>query len=291
MKITSYCILFVLLTCNSIVSQSCLSNGITFSTQQQIDNFANTYGGCTEILGDVTIEGNTAYAISSLSGLSQMTSIHGNLRISYNQSLTSLNGLQNLSSVGGYLHLFDNGLVEISSLSNLSTIGSSLSIFDNDALMSLTGLHGVTRILGALIIAKNDMLSNIEGIGNIYFGITDLRIFQNPLLSVCSLPRICNYITSGGTNMITNNATGCASMAEISSACLANDPCAKFYLNLNFDPIQDGLYQAIEEVYSTGNVPAGGNVDFKASQCITLDGGFSVQRNAVFSAEITTCGL
>lgn len=291
MKITFYFFLFVILTCNSIFSQTCLPNGITFSTQQQIDNFATNYSGCTEILGDVTIEGNTVYAITSLDGLSQLTSIKGNLRISYNQSLTSLDGLHNLSSVGGFLHLFDNGLEEIFALSNVNTIGSSLSIFDNDALVSLTGLNGITTMLGVLIIAKNNVLSSIEGIGNIYFGITDLRIFQNPLLSTCNLPRICNYITSGGTNMITNNATGCTSVAEISSACLANDPCSKFYLNLNFDPIQDGLYQAIEEVYSTGNVPASGNVAFKAAQCITLDAGFSVQKNAVFLAETTPCGL
>ena len=41
-----------------LYSQSCLPDGITFSTQQQIDNFQIDYPGCSEIEGSVIINGN-----------------------------------------------------------------------------------------------------------------------------------------------------------------------------------------------------------------------------------------
>ena len=37
-------------------AQGCLPEGITFTTQEQIDNFQINYPGCTEILRDVHIE-------------------------------------------------------------------------------------------------------------------------------------------------------------------------------------------------------------------------------------------
>ncbi len=37
------------------ISQGCLPEGITFTTQEQIDNFQTNYPGCTEIEGDVII--------------------------------------------------------------------------------------------------------------------------------------------------------------------------------------------------------------------------------------------
>ena len=36
-------------------SQSCLPEGITFTTQAHIDNFQTNYPNCTEIEGNVTI--------------------------------------------------------------------------------------------------------------------------------------------------------------------------------------------------------------------------------------------
>ena len=45
-----------------VISQSCLPEGIEFTTQEQIDNFQTDYPGCIEIEGDVTIIG---YEISN----------------------------------------------------------------------------------------------------------------------------------------------------------------------------------------------------------------------------------
>ena len=41
-----------------LFAQGCLPEGITFTTQEQIDSFAINYPGCTEIEGFVDINGN-----------------------------------------------------------------------------------------------------------------------------------------------------------------------------------------------------------------------------------------
>jgi len=54
---------------------SCLPDGITFTTQAQIDSFAIIYPNCTEIEGDVLIGGWNGSDISNLNGLNVLSSI------------------------------------------------------------------------------------------------------------------------------------------------------------------------------------------------------------------------
>ncbi len=60
---------------------SCLPEGITFTTQEEIDNFQTNYPNCTEIEGDVLIGGWNGSNITNLNGLNVLTSIGGNLEI------------------------------------------------------------------------------------------------------------------------------------------------------------------------------------------------------------------
>jgi len=66
--ITFHCSLFTLHS----LSQPCLQEGVTFSTQEQIDSFQANYPNCTEIEGGVLIEGSD---ITNLDGLNVITSI------------------------------------------------------------------------------------------------------------------------------------------------------------------------------------------------------------------------
>jgi len=68
-------------------SQPCLPEGITFTTQAQIDSFQINYPNCTEIEGDVEINGDD---ITNLNGLNVLTSIGGYLFIGDNDALISL---------------------------------------------------------------------------------------------------------------------------------------------------------------------------------------------------------
>ena len=69
-----------------VVSQSCLPEGITFSSQAQIDSFQNNYPGCTEIEGDVIISGASIY---NLNGLGVLNTIGGDLSVLQRQRKTT----------------------------------------------------------------------------------------------------------------------------------------------------------------------------------------------------------
>ena len=130
-----YILLIALLIASSVRAQSCLPEGFTFTTQDQIDGFQSNYPGCVSIEGDVIIKGGND--ITDLTGLNVLTSVGGNLAISFNYLLTSLDGLEGLNSIGG-----------------------DLNIFGNDSLTSLTGLDGINS--GSIInlrIVGNDTLS------------------------------------------------------------------------------------------------------------------------------------
>ena len=94
--------------------------------------------GCTEINGYLGI-GYTS--LTNLNGLEKLTTVGGDLWIDRNDALTSLAGLENMTSVDGYLVIDNNtSLTNLSGLGNITTVGGNLWIERNDALTSLTGL-------------------------------------------------------------------------------------------------------------------------------------------------------
>jgi hypothetical protein len=155
---------------------SCLPEGITFSTQSQIDSFPLNYPNCTEIEGDVTINGDD---ISSLDALNLITNINGDVKI-ISCALTNLSGLEGLSSIGGDLITLV-GLSSLSGLEELTLIGGNLRILGSN-LTSLSGLEGLTFI-GSLSIGSNynlTSLSGLEGVNSIPGG---LSIWDNQALT------------------------------------------------------------------------------------------------------------
>jgi len=53
--------------------------------------------------------------------------------------------------------------------------------------------------------------------------------------------------------------------------------------------VTNNTYYASQSITSDGNISSGGDVDFRAGQCIELKNNFTVQPNANFSAEINSC--
>jgi hypothetical protein len=172
-----------------------------FYSQNDINNFSQAFPGCSELNGNVTIQGND---IINLDGLSQINSIGGNLEIRDNSSLTSLTGLDNLTS-----------------------IGSHLVIQNSQALTNLTGLEGLAAIGGTLHIggsftwSGNPALTSLAGLDNIAAGsITKLTIANNISLSTCEVQSICDYLVAPtGTVYIFSNAPGCNNQSEVIAAC------------------------------------------------------------------------
>jgi hypothetical protein len=126
-----------------------------------------------------------------------VTSIGGNLTIYSTSYLSSLTGLENVTSIGGDLDIEASGLTSLGALENL------------------------TSIEGNLTIAYCGTLTNLTGLDNIDAGsIQDLSIHHNSSLSDCVVQSICNYLaTPGGTIYITANHAGCITPAQVNALC------------------------------------------------------------------------
>ncbi len=234
-------LLLILLTAfqGAIFPQSCLPEGITFETQSQIDSFQVNYPNCTEIEGDVSIWFYNPTDITNLNGLNILTHIGGSLWIGNNYLLTTLTGLNNLNTIGGDLHvgfgydIWDDSptyLTSLTGLENLISIGGGLSIAFNHNLTSLTGLENLTFIGSNLEIKYNDVLTSLNALENMEAdSMSDITIFNNPLLDDCEAQSICDYLDSlSGTVNIYNNATGCNNPQEVASNCSITLPCLPY---------------------------------------------------------------
>ena len=228
LTILIFALLFIQLTA---ISQPCLPEGITFTTQTEIDNFQINYPNCTEIEGEVEINGDYITnlnglnvvsaiggglkiknndALTNLSGLYNLTSINDDLKILGNDALTSLTGLESLSHIGGILEIgiFNWGgnpvLSSLTGLDNLTTIGGYLRISVNDALTSLTGLENVVSIGGYLEVRENNALTSLSGLDNLTSIGGYLKIWDNNNLT--SLTGLENVVSIGGYLKIYGNA-------------------------------------------------------------------------------------
>jgi len=168
----------------ALFSQNCLPEGITFTTQAQIDNFQNEYPGCTVIEGDVEIYGDD---ISNLDELSILTSIGGKLLIGSSSQNNSNNPV----------------LTNISGLSNLVTVGDDVEIIRNSVLNGTSGLFGLSSISGSLIIGLNSVLSDLSGLSSLTSIENYLNISHNDSLYI--LFGLNNLITVGDGLTFSNN--------------------------------------------------------------------------------------
>jgi hypothetical protein len=205
-----------------ILSQPCLPEGITFTTQAQINNFQNNYPNCTQILGYVKI---TLTNITSLNGLSVLTSIGGYLTITYNTSLTNLSGLENLTSIGGTLSIESNNvLTNINGLASLTSVGGSgLWINSNPVLTSLAGLENLTTVNGGnqggyVSVHDNPLLNNLAGLEGLVSIEQDFTIVNNS--SLTSLTEFESLSSIGGdlrieSNSSLNNIEGMGNLSTI----------------------------------------------------------------------------
>jgi len=226
MRATFFTTLFTLLFCLSGHSQSCLPNGITFSTQAEIDNFSSNYPGCTMIEGDVTITAPGGTNITNLNGLSGIASIGGELKVYFNPLLTDLNGLNNLASVESLNIEFNWSLASLDGLEKITAINGSLAIQSNSVLTSLSGLGNITSVGGDLIMVYNTSLPSLNGLGNLTAVGGKLQFYYNAALT---------------------SMNGLGGLASVGSLSIENNPVLTSLAGLN------SLATVVGEIYLTGN--------------------------------------
>jgi len=197
-------LLFALLTINGVKAQGCLPQGITFTTQEQIDNFQVNYPGCTEIKGDVIISDYFPENITNLNGLGVLNSIRGDLKIIVNPVLTSLAGLEGLTSIDSTLTISNNiGLLTLTGLEGLTSIGGDLTLIDNDALTNLSGLAGLTSIGRNIYLSDNNSLTSLTGLEGLTSINSNLNISNH--ISLITLTGLEGLTSIGGKLNITSN--------------------------------------------------------------------------------------
>lgn len=164
-------------------AQTCLTGGIQFFTQSEIDAFPDKYPGCKQILGDVAIIQGSF--INNLEGLRAITSIRGNLRVIENRSLSNLHGLTALTSVGGNLTIAGNhSLVNLEGLESITSVGGNLSIDDNASLIDVDALGKLDLVGGRFGIYNCEVLNNLDGFNKIKSIGGYLDIHNNDALKV-----------------------------------------------------------------------------------------------------------
>jgi len=214
----AYLLFIAFLFVTHLNSQTCLPDGIEFTTQSMIDNFATDYPGCTVIEGNVLIDGETNTTITSLSGLSVLTAINGKIDIRQNDALVSLTGLEGLTTFGEQIVKIENndGLIDLTGLNNLTSINGTFQVRYNKALTSLAGLEKLTSI-EKLVLGSNDVLENINALANLTTIETNLSLNSNA--SLINLSGLENLNSVGGVIEIwyNNSLTSIAALSQLTS--------------------------------------------------------------------------
>ncbi|SDL26334.1 Por secretion system C-terminal sorting domain-containing protein [Catalinimonas alkaloidigena] len=229
----------------SLRAQTC-EGDVTLSTQTQVNAFA-----CSVVTGNLTIKSASAVAdpITSLTKLTTLTRVVGNLNIQDNASLATLEGLNNLTTVSGNLSIAGNGslnnlqalakvmavggaldigfngvLTSLSGLSGIVSVGDYLNIRFNAALPNLQGLSALTTVGGYLSIYQNAALTSLTGLNKLTTVGSSLLVQSNPKLSECCVLKSVIEAAKGSVT-IQNNAAGCSSVPDLMAACEAPSGC------------------------------------------------------------------
>jgi len=128
-------------------------------------------------IGAVEIGNNPVLAtLSALSGISSVgaSSTGCSIAVSFNDALGDLTGFDNVTEVAGAITVTNNaaltslnGVDQVASVGT-DTTGSSITISNNVALTSTTGLNSVAGSIGAVHVTGNTNLELLFGLRNVY---------------------------------------------------------------------------------------------------------------------------
>lgn len=204
----------------------CPPGDVFIGSQAEADQFLIDYPNCTEINGSLLFQvGSGSSDLVDLTPFSNITSVLGSLQFNNNQELESIAGLENLTSVGTNINLYNNGIQNIDPLNGIETLGGLIYIDNNPALVNLNGFASLTEMGGHIDISNNAILSDISGLENIsptWHESYGLTIVNNPALEVCNLPNFCTYLlnpASSHPRNISGNSANCMNEEAVITMC------------------------------------------------------------------------
>lgn len=142
--------------CNGLIDEGVSATyvgNVFLPNQAAVDAWSSCY---TAIQGNLTIQNADVSDLSPLAGLIEVT---GNVYIK-STSLTSMAGLENLTTIGGYLKIrSNNSLTTLDGLEGVTSVGGSLFVYYNNNLTDCCAIHpllGNGGIGGGITILRNE---------------------------------------------------------------------------------------------------------------------------------------
>jgi hypothetical protein len=159
---------------------------------------ATRVAGVTCIDGDLVIANNDTLEILGLSRLEMVT---GHVAIAGNPQLGTLDGLDQIRTVGGtYLVQGNDLLADLTPIATLAR--GDLSVIANEHLSDLFGLDAMTRAPGAILIAGNPELASLGGLDQLVQSAYPITIRSNRALG--SLAALANLDAAGALAIADN---------------------------------------------------------------------------------------
>ena len=171
----------------------CPSGDITLLSQNDVNNFAAMYPDCTQLAGSLKLgDYATSNNISNISSLGNITSIGGHLRVLRTQ-LTDINSFSSVTTINGELDLsFNPELTDISGVQNINSTGITFLWIEKNPNLSVCNVTPVCTYLqssGSRLIQGNKT------------GCQDVSTIIASCIPACEVP--ANIVSS---NIISNKA-------------------------------------------------------------------------------------
>lgn len=170
--------------------------------------------------------------LKNIDGLKNLTFIGGDLNIINNQSLTNIKGLSNVGFIGYRLVISNNpSLINLDGLEKIDLLRWGIELSNNTSLRDINGIRNLTKVQeigytqGKIFIKGNDVLSDINALNNIVSA-DYVSIKNNPLLQ--SLKGLENIQSITETLEIENNPkllnlVGLDRLKKLSSLVISNN--------------------------------------------------------------------
>ncbi|MCB0745209.1 MAG: T9SS type A sorting domain-containing protein, partial [Ignavibacteriae bacterium] len=159
-------------------------------------------GGLTSLGGTITVRDNPV--LTSLIGLENLSTPPGGAITIYNNSnLTDISAI-NYGNLNGTLEITLNpSLTSLGTLTSITSITGKIKISDNNALTEISGLSGLTSVDGNIEILNNGALTDISGLSGLTSATGGLFVRNNSLLA--NLSGLDNLTSLGGALDVQNN--------------------------------------------------------------------------------------
>jgi len=122
-------------------------------------------------------------SLTTLAGLDCIQQVTGSVWFLGNSSLTDINGLNALVSVGTVYIANNPALTAVSGFKSLTTTTDSVGFSQNPALESITGFTALTTIGGTFTIDENPALTAVSGFNKLLAVTSAFSIVSNPVLA------------------------------------------------------------------------------------------------------------